>query len=197
MQTLVQTSRSRDVSSCGIRLALDAPTTIVQDQGFPLVLKLRDVIDDPHSPVGTVSFRSSFIQLLQYTMAWADDGYGNRWTERHTLVSRDFSSNGAPQITKEGTDLAALFDNPPIPQNFPPSFKCLNIGHMYGLKVCLNVGFGEQRLGFSFDINPVNLLPGELHCMAYARQQDELWDNSLDERPFPNAVNKLKQKLGV
>ncbi len=116
----------------------------------------------------------------------------------HTIVSRDFFSNvGAPQITKEGIDLAALVHNPSISRAIPPSFKCADIVRMYGMKVCLTVGFKKHQSKFSFDINPVTILPGELHCMAVARQQDEFWENPLEERASPNAVSKLRQSLGL
>ena len=188
----------QDLSYCSIRLALDGPTTIAQDNSFPPLLNLLDIIEDRPSPRGTVSLRSGFIQLLQHTVAWTNDDYGHRWTDVHTTVSRDFFSNdGAPQITKEGTDLAALFHNPSISRDFPPSFKRPNIEHTYGLKVCLTVEFEEHECEFSFDINPVTVLPGELHCMARARQQDEFWENPLEEKPFPDAVNKLQQTLGI
>ncbi|KAK0507833.1 hypothetical protein JMJ35_009722 [Cladonia borealis] len=192
------TDKQQDSNYCSIRLALSGPTTIVQDNSFPLVLKSLEIIEGGPSPKATVSLRSGFIQLLQHTVAWANDDYGHRWTEEHTIVSRDFFSNGgAPQITKEGTNLAALFLDPSVSRDFPPSFKCSNIERTYGLKVGLAVGFEERECEFSFDINPVAILPGELHCMARARQQDELWENPLEERPFPNAVNKLRQTLGI
>ena len=198
VQTRLLTSRTQDSSSCGIRLALDGPTTIAQDHSFPLVLKLRNVIDGPHSPTATVSIRSGFIQLLQHTMAWANDGCGNRWTDMHTIASRNFFSNhDASQITKEGTDLAALFHNPSISQDFPPSFKCPNIERTYGLRVCLNAVHEEHEFEFSFEIDLITVLSAELHCMAQARQQDEHWQNPLEERPFPDAVNNLRQKLGI
>ena len=198
MQARLLTGRSQDLSSCSIRLALDGPTTIAQDHSFPLVLKLLNVIEDRQSPRATVSLRSGSIQLLQHTMAWNNDRCGNRWTDVHTIVSLDFFSNdGTPQITKEGRDLASIFHNPSISREFPPSFKCPNIERTYGLKIFLTVGFEEHKFEFSFDINPVTVLPSELHCMARARQQDELWDNPLEERPFPDAVNKLRQTLGI
>lgn len=89
----------------------------------------------------------------------------------HTIVSRDFSSNdGAPQITKEATDLAAIFHTPFVSQSVPPSFKCANIERTYGLRVCLTVGIKVHECKFSFDINLVTILPGELHCIAVASQ---------------------------
>ena len=192
------TGQPQALSHCGIRLALNGPTTIAQDSNFPLVLKLLKIIEDRPSPKATVSLRSGCIQLLQHTVAWTNDDYGHRWTDVHTIVSRDFFSNdGIPQITMEGTDLAALFLNPSISRDFPPSFKCSNIQRMYSLKVGLAVAFKEYECEFSFDIDPVAILPGELHCMARARQQDELWENPLEERPFPDAVNKLRQTLGI
>ena len=198
VQARLLTDKPQDLSYCSIRLALNGPTTIAQDNSFPLVLKLLEIIEGRPSPKATVSLRSGFIQLLQHTVAWTNDDYGHRWTEVRTIVSRDFfSDDGAPQITREGTNLAALFLNPSVSRDFPPSFKCSNIERTYGLKVGLAVGFEEHECEFSFDINSVAVLPGELHCMARARQQDEFWENPLEERPFPNAVNKLQETLGI
>ena len=198
VQTRSLTSQSYDLNYRSIRLALDGPTTIAQDNSFPLALKLLNIIEDRPSPRATVSLRSGFIQILQHTVAWTGDDYGNRSTDVHTIVSRDFASkDGAPQITKEGTDLAALFHSPSISQDFPPSFRCANIERTYGLKVDLAVGFEAEEFEFSFDIKPVTILPGELHRMAQAKQQDEFWENPLEERPFPDAVNKLRQTLGM
>ena len=198
VQARLLTDRPQGLSYRSIHLALNGPTTIAQDNSFPIVLKLLDLIGDRPPPKAPVSLRSGFIQLLQHTVAWANDNYGHRWTEVHTIVSRDFFSNdGAPQITKEGINLAALFLNPSVSRDFPPSFKCSNIERTYGLKVGLAVGYEEHECEFLFDINPVAILPGELHCMAQARQEDELWENPLEERPFPDAVNKLRQTLGI
>ena len=198
VQARLLTDKSQGLNYRSIRLALNGPTTIAQDNSFPIVLKLLDLIGDRPPPKAPVSLRSGFIQLLQHTVAWANDDYGHRWTEVHTIVSRDFFSNdSAPQITKEGTNLAALFLNPSVSRDFPPSFKCSNIERTYGLKIGLAVGYEEHECEFLFDINPVAILPGELHCMAQARQEDELWENPLEERPFPDAVNKLRQTLGI
>ena len=198
VQARLLTDKLQDLSYRSIRLALNGPTTIAQDNSFPLVLKLLEIIEGGPSPKTTVSLRSGFIRLLQHTVAWTNDGFGHRWTEEHTIVSRDFfSDDGAPLITKEGTNLAALFLNPSVSQDFPPSFKCTNIERTYGLKVGLAVRLEEHECEFSFDINPVAVLPGELHCMARARQQDDFWENPLEERPFPDAVNKLRQTLGI
>lgn len=162
------------------------------------MVKLLHVIEDGHSSRATVSLRSAFIQLLQHTVAWTNDNLGNRWTDVHTIVSRDFFSNDdTPQITKEGIDLAAVFHKPSISREFPPSFKCLNLERTYGLKIFLTVEFGKRKFEFPFNINPVTVLPSELHCMVRARQEDELWENPMDERPFPDAVNKLRQTLGI
>ena len=116
----------------------------------------------------------------------------------HTIVSRDFCANGGPpQLTKEGTDLAALFLSPTISRECSQSFRSTNLERTYGLKVGLAVKFEDRVCEFSFDINPVAILPGELHCMALARQEDEYWENSFEERPFPDAFNKLRQTLGI
>ena len=64
------------------------------------------------------------------------------WTEVRTIVSRDFfSDDSTPQITKEGTNLAALFLNPSVSRDSPPSFKCSNIERTYALKVGLAVEY--------------------------------------------------------
>ena len=191
------TNRPQGLKHCSVRLALNGPTTIAQDNSFPLEVKLLEIIDAVPSPEATVSLQSGIIQLVQHTVAWNHDD-GHRWTGVHAIASRQFFSNDrAPQITREGINLAALFLNPSVSRDFPPSFKCSNIERTYGLKIGLAVGFEEHECEFSFDINPVAVLPGELHCMARARQQDELWENPYEERPFPDAVNKLRQTLGI
>ena len=198
VQARLLTDKPQELDYCSIRLALNGPTTIAQDDKFPLVLKLLDIIGDRPSPEPIVSLRSGFIQLLQHTVAWTNDHYGHRWTDVHTIVSRDFfANNSPPQITKEGTDLAALFLDPTISREFSPSFRSTNLERTYGLKVGLAVQFEDRDCEFSFYINPVTVLPGELHCMARARQQDEYWENPYEERPFPDAVNKLRQTLGI
>ena len=198
VQTRLLTDRPQHLSYCSIRLALNGPTTIAQDNTIPLTLRLLDIIGDRPFPKPTVSLRSGFIQLLQHTVAWTNDNYGHRWTDVHTMVSRDFCANeGPPQLTEEGTDLAALFLSPKISRDFSPSFRGNNLERTYGLKVGLAVECEDSDCEFSFDISQVAVLPGELHCMAQARQQDELWENPLEERPFPDAVNKLRQTLGI
>ena len=198
VQARLLTNRPQGHRYCSVRLALSGPTRIVQDNGFPLEVKLLEIVDGVPSPEATVSLQSGIIQLLQHTVAWNNDDDGHRWTEVHTIASRQFFSNDrAPQIIREGTNLAALFLNSSVSRDFPPSFGCSNIERTYGLKIGLTVGFERHECEFSFNINPVAVLPGELHCMARARQQDELWENLYEERPFPDAVNKLRQTLAI
>ena len=198
VQTRLLTGRPQHLGYCSIRLALNGPTTVAQDSTFPLVLRLLDIIGDRSFPKPTVSLQSGFIQLLQHTVAWTNDNYGHRWTDVHTIVSQVFCANEGPhQLTEEGTDLATLFRSPTISREFSPSFRITNLERTYGLKVGLTVKVEDSVCEFSFDISPVVILPGELHCMAQARQQDELWENPLEERPFPDAVNKVRQTLGV
>ena len=198
VQARMLTNKPQHLDFRSIRLVLNGPTIIAQDNGFPLVLNLLDIIGGHPFPQPTVSLQSGFIRLLQHTEAWTNDDYGHRWTDVHTIISRDFCANGGPpQLTEEGTDLAALFLSPTISREFPPSFRSTNLERTYGLKVGLAVEFEDRVCEFSFDIDPVAILPGELHCMALARQEDKYWEKPFEERPFPDAVNKLRQALGI
>ena len=198
VQTRLLANRPQDLRHCSVRFVLNKATTTAQDSSFPLEIKLLEVDDVVPSPEATVSLRSGIIHLLQHTVAWNNDNDGRRWAGVHTIASRQFFTNDrAPQITREGTNLAALVLNPSVSRDFPPSFRCSNIERTYGLNIGLAVGFEQHECEFSFDINPIAVLPGELHCMARARQQDELWKNPHKARPFPDAVNRLRQTLGI
>lgn len=91
VQTRLLTRQSQDSNYCSIRLALDRPTTIAQDNSFQLVLELRNIMERRPSLRATVSLRSGFTQVLQHTVSGTNDDSGKRCSNVHTITSRDSS----------------------------------------------------------------------------------------------------------
>lgn len=94
------------------------------------------------------------------------------------------SPDEPPFIPKDGLDIAELLNHPTINSKFAPTFKIANIQRSCGMKVQLVVICDKEKVGFTFDLGVVSLLPAETRAMAHAIEAEEARKDDLGE-PLP------------
>jgi len=177
----------RYMNPSSLRLALDSPQVLIQDQDFPLRLRLlhktaRSVYS-VHSVPPTVLLRCCLVQLLENTFIQSEKSTRDQWTKKHTIASHGTSIHpkaGAPEITTQGLDMGSLLQSPRIPSNLASSFECVNIQRTYSLKVSLVVECGGETYDIAFDLSPVTLLGAELGDVGRNREEEEGYDPEID-----------------
>ena len=173
-----------------IKLALDSPKIIVQENPFRLVLRLLN-----ETVVGTVSkppairLTSCLLLILEQTVTQSQSNIETSSTKDHVIARQDVFCAGSPKeppvIPKEGLDIAELLNRPIINSSFAPMFKIANIQRSYGMKVQLEVICDEEKVGFTFDLGLVSLLPAETRAVAQAIETEKAMKDDLAGPPLP------------
>ena len=188
IQELLIANQETTADQSGLKLALDSPMVIVQEQTFPL--KLRLLQDEPHStpfPPPTVLLRHILVQILETTLIQSDRDTEEHCMNKHAITSRDFFSDdpntGALNITREGLNMGPLLEDLKIGLELVPSFESPNIQRLYGLAVSLMVVCGGKTYILAFDLSLVTVLGAETSSMVRTRECADAWDRDPDQAP--------------
>ena len=154
------------LGSSNFELALDSPQIVIQEQPFPLTLRLLNEHSRTiSSPSTIVLLKSYLVQLLANTAIESENNTQNHWAKKHAIASRDLysleSKAGAPNITTEGLDMGVLLHNLNIPLHYVPTFECTNIQRAYGLEILLTVECREETVDLKFEGGPLTVLAAE------------------------------------
>ena len=176
VQEQLLASQDSIIGPSSFRLALDSPQIIIQEQSFPLMLRLsHEHSRTTSSPQSAVLLKSCLMQLLANTAIQSENNTQNHWTNKHTIASRDLRSlepkAGAPSITTKGLDMGLLLRNPSIPLHYAPTFECTNIQRTYGLEVSLTVECGGETFDLKFEVGPVTVLAAEYVGEGRAKEE--------------------------
>lgn len=170
-----------------VELALDCPKSFVQEETFPLSLRLLcEVLSPAAEHVPTLRLASCWVQLFEQTNIRITPINKQSYVKQHGIASRDVlaSKDGLlPVITVEGLNLSDILGRPAIPCAFAPTFDCANIRRFYGIKILIQVQYDQTSCDLEFSIDDVTLWPSETYSMARLAEEEE---RRMEEHRYPD-----------
>lgn len=176
--------RGRQIS---VKLAVDFPKSIVQEEPFPLTLRhsgeaLNPAVKDPP----TLRLASCCLQLLEQTSLCIPPNNESSYAKQHEIASQDVSASKdelLPVITEEGLDLSEILGHPAISCAFAPTFDCANIRRSYGMRALIQIQYDQISSVLEFTLDGVTLWPSETYSMARAAEEEQ---DNMDYVDFPD-----------
>ena len=159
------------------KLALDGPQTVVQEQPFPITLRLEDEHSQAtYTTLPTLSMNKCVVELLATTVIQDRNKSQDSWTTEYTIASRMWEPNtSAPCITAAGLDLGMLLGPLFILKQHEPSFECNNIQRTYCIAVSVEVGHEVGAVAeIRFQTDLLTLLAAEYVGTEIAKEDQAL-----------------------
>lgn len=161
-----------------LRLAINCPRVIIQEQAFPIDLRLYQETFAKISSPPRILLKSALMKVLENTSVQSASDTEQHWTNMHTIgdyVSGN-STVGAPAITIQALDLRALLRDPTVSLHHPPSFASVNIQRTYASDISITVKCGGELIDVVSRLGLVTVLPAEHADVARAKVEEEARD---------------------
>lgn len=166
-----------------IRITLETPRVVVQEEAFPLVLRFAHHRRSTNtmSSLG-VYVLSCVAQLHVKTAVRCGEDARDTWTKTDfvPLIDDDFGGLQSLQPTIPDRDQCwEIFHfETSISTCYPPSFQTTNISRFYDLEICMSAQYEEETFDLRFEVVPLTVLAAEYVANERARTLEPGYDES-------------------